>query len=511
MTLEEAIDWYRSKNLSLEEMQNILNNGTITENEKEALRYLIKEKTDGAQIEPETTLDDSIQVEVKTPFWHRFVLKDTSGRCLIMVIAATCLMLWQTYITIPIGIALLAYSIIDTIALGTMYGNKDDVERLIDIDVSKINELEARISDLKKDVQDLKEQKKQEAENIELHELLDSMDFSCYDGFSSEDCKNELSIVKQGEKNMIKNGRALEIDDEYGVSKKEMNNRAKQILRCFNAECDNIILAANSKNIDSLRMKITKSYDSLNNIFVQSGVSITEDFLRQKLEELTLVYSYERERQNEKELQKEIKAQMVEEEKVRRELEKKRKQIEKDEKQFKAELDRMFKYLQKTDLDVEKQLYVDKIKELEEKIKALEEEKKDVITREENAKAGFVYIISNIGSFGEDIYKIGMTRRLEPMDRIKELSSASVPFEFDVHAMIFSDNAPELESKLHQHFDSCRVNKVNPRKEFFKVSIDEIEEYVVENFSKTVEFTKIPVAKDYRDSLYLLDNPGVRI
>ncbi|MBR1743975.1 MAG: GIY-YIG nuclease family protein [Lachnospiraceae bacterium] len=96
-----------------------------------------------------------------------------------------------------------------------------------------------------------------------------------------------------------------------------------------------------------------------------------------------------------------------------------------------------------------------------------------------------------------------MTRRLEPLDRIKELSSASVPFEFDVHAMIFSENAPELEARLHNHFDSCRVNKVNPRKEFFKVSIDEIADYVDENYDKTVEFTKIPVARDYRDSIAL--------
>lgn len=138
---------------------------------------------------------------------------------------------------------------------------------------------------------------------------------------------------------------------------------------------------------------------------------------------------------------------MIEEEKVRKELEKKRQQIEKDEKQFNNEVSKLMKYLQKTESEVEKQLYADKIAELEAKIKELETERDDVINRQENAKAGFVYVISNIGSFGEDIFKIGMTRRLEPMDRIKELSSASVPFEFDVHAMIFSENAPELFSR----------------------------------------------------------------
>jgi hypothetical protein len=227
--------------------------------------------------------------------------------------------------------------------------------------------------------------------------------------------------------------------------------------------------------------------------------------LELKLKELTLLYNYEKKRDEEKEIQKAIKEQMVEEEKVRQELEKKRKQIEKDEKQFNNEISKMMKYLQSTESEVEKKLYADKIAELEEKIKELETQKKDVITRQENAKAGFVYVISNIGSFGEDIYKIGMTRRLEPMDRIKELSSASVPFDFDVHAMIFSENAPDLESKLHNHFDAQRVNKVNSRKEFFKVSIDDIASYVEENYNNTVEFTKIPVAADYRESLALCE------
>ena len=138
----------------------------------------------------------------------------------------------------------------------------------------------------------------------------------------------------------------------------------------------------------------------------------------------------------------------------------------------------------------------------------LADEKETVLEREANAKAGFVYVISNIGSFGEDVYKIGMTRRLEPMDRIKELSSASVPFEFDVHAMIFSENAPELENILHKHFESNSVNKVNLRKEFFRVSLDEIEDVVTQNYNKTVKFTRVPVASEYRQTLNI-SNPGV--
>ena len=141
------------------------------------------------------------------------------------------------------------------------------------------------------------------------------------------------------------------------------------------------------------------------------------------------------------------------------------------------------KYMQKTQIDTERQLYIERIKELEDKIKSLEVDKETVLEREANAKAGFVYMISNIGSFGEDIYKIGMTRRLEPMDRVKELSSASVPFEFDVHAMIFSSDAPELETMLHRRFANRAVNKINPRKEFYKVDINEIAKVVKENYN----------------------------
>lgn len=191
---------------------------------------------------------------------------------------------------------------------------------------------------------------------------------------------------------------------------------------------------------------------------------------------------------------------MMEEEKARREIEKEKIKIEKEEAQFKNEIGKLMSYLQKAS-DIEKQLYVDKIKELEEKLKLVEKDKANVLEREQNTRAGYVYIISNIGSFGEDVYKIGMTRRLEPMDRVKELGSASVPFEFDVHAMIFSQDAPDLENTLHNTFRSKQVNRVNDRKEFFKVSLNEIESVVKENYNATVTFTMMAEAYQYRETL----------
>lgn len=143
---------------------------------------------------------------------------------------------------------------------------------------------------------------------------------------------------------------------------------------------------------------------------------------------------------------------------------------------------------------------LDKADELKKHLDDVNKAVKDVDYRAANQKAGFVYIISNVGSFGEGIYKIGMTRRLDPDERIKELSGASVPFGFDIHAMIFSDDAPKLEAALHHAFDDKKVNIVNQRKEFFKVSLHEIEDVVKANYDKTVEFIEAAAAEQYRIS-----------
>lgn len=413
-------------------------------------------------------------------------------------------------------------------ALYSKYGDIDDLENKIEESKNSITSLEkkyeeeenklihqyeekeklekikydTRFSLLQSEIKNLKTEKQSlqdEINSLLKDSLITHYNFSDYDNLTSEECKNKLSLQKLQEKELINSGEAVIISSSD--TKSVITNNLKQILRCFNSESDNIITNISTKNIDSMRNKINKSYETLNKIFSVDGVKLSEKMLELKLEQLNLVYTYELKREQEIEIQKEIKAQMVEEEKVRREIEKEKKKIEKDQLQFSNEINKLIKYVQSTSSDVEKELYIEKIKTLEEKIKVLEIDKETVLERENNAKAGFVYIISNIGSFGENIYKIGMTRRLEPMDRIKELSSASVPFEFDVHAMIFSDDAPALETKLHQHFKDQSVNKVNLRKEFFKVSLTEIEDFIKENFNNTVQFTYIPVAKDYRQSL----------
>ena len=433
-------------------------------------------------------------------------------------------------ITTIIGIVLLIKQYNDRKGLIKKYGEINSLDQVIadkdhviaDKDYY-ITELEEEISNKEGEIstleeslsQQIKEHKQKIADMNKEKDLLESelkckhYNFSDYDALSSEECKNKLALLKTEESALIKNNNALIEHAEAQSSKKVITNNEKQILRCFSAECDNVLLNLTVKNIDSSRSKITRSFESLNRIFSVDGMELSNQMLDYKLKELDLVYTFSLKKEQEKEIQTAIKEQMREEAKAQRELENKKKQLQKDQTQCNNEVKKLMMYMQKTNNDIEKKLYVDKIHELEEKIKELEKEQTSVAEREANAKAGYVYVISNIGSFGKDIYKIGMTRRLEPMDRINELSSASVPFAFDVHAMIFSTDAPELESKLHQIFDKNRVNRINTRKEFFHVSLDKIEEAVKDNFDNTVEFTRIPAAKEYNESMRMIESESV--
>jgi len=397
---------------------------------------------------------------------------------------------------------------------------QQEINRLKNIEINQKEEI-SRLNGLiakQNTVEQLEEQKKEldtekgmlegelstikEEIRILNNELIKKYyDFSDYDNIDSQDCKNKLLILKQEEKKIREREDDVVVQPRLGLQNKTKERIVRQILRTFNCECDNIIQNISLKNIDTARRKIQNSFESINKLYSVDKAFLTQALLELKLEQATLMYTYELKYQQEKDIQKSIKEQMMEEAKAEREIEEQKKKIEKDLQQHLGEINRMMKYMQKTQIDAEKQLYMDKIKELEEKIKMLEANKETVLEHEANAKAGFVYIISNIGSFGENIYKIGMTRRLEPMDRIHELSSASVPFEFDVHAMIFSSDAPELENTLHKHFADYAVNKVNPRKEFYNVDIDEIEKVVKENYNDTVQFTKIPIATEYRQSM----------
>ncbi len=378
-----------------------------------------------------------------------------------------------------------------------------NTENTYDTKESKNNTEKYKIDEQIKSLKQERNELKKEIQNLQKQILIEHTFIDIDDAISSEEYKNQLAILQLKQKELIKSKKALLITST--ASMKVLNNHIKQILRCFQSECATIFYTVTTKNIDNARNKLQHSFEILNNIFSTDGVALSYDLLSMKMEELNLIYCYQKKIEQEKEEQKAIREQLLEEQKVLKEIEKEKTKIEKEEKQFKNEISKLMNYLQKCS-DIEKQLYIDKINELENKLQLLENDKKNILQREQNTRAGFVYIISNIGSFGENIYKIGMTRRLEPMDRIKELSNASVPFEFDVHAMIFSEDAPKLEKILHQTFEQYRVNKINTRKEFFHVDITQIEKVVKENLNSTVTFKLFADAEQYRQGLCIASN-----
>jgi hypothetical protein len=278
----------------------------------------------------------------------------------------------------------------------------------------------------------------------------------------------------------------------------------KLILRAFNGESDSFVARVSYRNVEAMEKRIRSAFDAINAITQKYDFcELNPRYLDLRLQELQLVYEWEEAKQKEKEEQARIREQMREEEKAAREAEKAQQQAEKEEAKYQELLQKAEQEVQLAS-EKDKAKLNSKIEELQQRIAEIEE-KKRAISQAMLTKTGHVYIISNVGSFGENVYKIGMTRRLEPMDRVKELGDASVPFPFDVHAMIRTSDAPALENALHKHFDMRRLNLENQRKEFFHVSIDEIRQELDElkdrlGIESELRLTLLADAKEYRIS-----------
>lgn len=387
--------------------------------------------------------------------------------------------------------------------------NLKEKNKSINIENQKIKREIQELKNLKNDLISSIEEGTKELEHITsyLNDELFKYDIELTYPFDlvevdSSQINTYIKKLQMKEKELL-NLEEVKIFNVSTENKRHQNAQAKQIIRLFNAETSQLINKVNSKNIESMQNKIFKSYEGINKIFETDNVCIPETLLDIKLEMLDLMHKYQVKIEDEKIIRREERARLKEIEQAEKEMEKKLKELDKDIRHHNNEIKKLTMYLNNTDLQVEKELYIEKIRELDQSLKDLNSERENVEDRKDNAQSGFVYIISNIGSFGENVYKIGVTRRLEPMDRINELSSASVPFEFDVHALIFSENAFELESKLHEYFKKYKVNKVNGRKEFFKVNINEIKDKVLSEHNSTVQFIDEPKAIQYRETLRL--------
>lgn len=343
-----------------------------------------------------------------------------------------------------------------------------------------------------------------------LNDEIDMQEYGIYrptyDFANSDKYKEELKHVRQMQKDMIKAKTAstslkgYQVNGSSSQGKKMVEDMQKLLLRAFNSECDDIIAHVRISNKDKAEQRIHSIADSISKLGKIMQIAIAPQYVGLKIRELSLALDFAQKKEEEKERLRELKAQEREEAKARKEIEEARKKLEKEQTHYQNALKSLSAQLEK---DPENADLLAKKAELEADIADTEKAIADVDYREANRRAGYVYVISNIGAFGEGVYKIGMTRRLEPMDRINELGDASVPFSFDVHALIFTEDAPGLEAALHTAFEDRKVNRVNPRREFFRVSLEEIKQVVRSNFDKTVEWVDVPEAEQYRQSLVM--------
>ncbi|HFQ5329751.1 DUF4041 domain-containing protein [Vibrio vulnificus] len=345
------------------------------------------------------------------------------------------------------------------------------------------------------------------SEDIELIEL--GFYEPKFDFDASEVFKEEIIKCKEIQKSLLKNNnsssgaiycsREWTVDGSRSEGKKMTHKSVRLTARAFNNECEAAIANCTWKNVTKMEERIKKAFIAINKLNESNAIYITELYLMEKLKELQLTYEYREKKQREKEEQAEIKAQMREEAKVEAEIKKAEEEAIKEEKRYHKALEAARKELEKASDELKAELEK-QIVHLQANLEEAEKKHQRAQSMAEQTKQGHVYIISNIGSFGDDVYKIGMTRRLEPMDRVRELGDASVPFTFDVHAMIHTDDAPMLEKKLHDRFDGQRLNMINRRKEFFGVSLEEIKCAVNDFTGQSVEFIETAVAQDYYET-----------
>lgn len=372
-----------------------------------------------------------------------------------------------------------------------------------------LDDLEKQIADKKKEFSDISnELDRIKNEIITFSDEVLVQEFGLYqpryDFITSDQYKQKIANIRCKQKEMIKNRTAAlgnmnwTVNNSASKGKKMVKDMQKLLLRAFNSECDEIIGKVKYNNFESSRKKIIKSSEQIQKLGSMMQISISPRYIELKIDELHLALEFQMKKQEEKEQLRELRAQQREETRLKKEIAEQRKKIAKEQSHYMQALDRLLKQIEQNGESPE---FISRRNELENELKEIEKSIKDIDYREANQRAGYVYVISNIGSFGENIYKIGMTRRLNPQDRVDELGDASVPFNFDVHAMIFSEDAPALENSLHKAFEDKKLNMVNARREFFNVSLDDIKKVVKENYDKTVEFVEFPDAEQYRMSL----------
>lgn len=290
-------------------------------------------------------------------------------------------------------------------------------------------------------------------------------------------------------KGAIKMSNLFTFDNSLAKGRKMSNDLGKLMLRAYNAEVDNSLRSLRAGNVLTAKERVERARSAIAKLGQMMQMHISDTFHDLRLEEIELTADYLMKKQEEKEAMREERARLREEKRVEAELAAERERLDKERSHLVNAIATL-KTREETD------------PELELRLSKVDEAIRQNDYRAANIRAGYVYVVSNRGAFGANVVKIGLTRRLEPMDRVKELGDASVPFQFDVHSLFFSEDAVSLESELHRHFEHRRVNHVNSRKEFFFASPADVREVLVSKVGSLLEFTEQAEATEYLQSLH---------
>ena len=318
----------------------------------------------------------------------------------------------------------------------------------------------------------------------------------------SEAYKQAISDCIKYQEDLVVKGEACKCFTQWTVEgsrakgERQTKDNIKLALKLFNLETNETIYKINSRsNLEAVYVKIERSFNAINRMNKVQDIHLQEIYLESKKRLAKLVYEQTMKVKQEKEIEAQRKAQLKEQELLEKEINKEKEKLMKEQQQYLKEIARLAKQKNQTDE------LLARIAELEAKVAEMEEECEGLDQYANiRTKAGWVYVISQPDS--KDV-KIGVTRRLDPHERIRELGSASVPFKFNTHATVFSEDAFSLEGQLHKHFDSQRVNKANLHKEFFTVSVEEVAQYIHDNVDSSVEFNFNPYNEEYEETLRL--------
>lgn len=317
--------------------------------------------------------------------------------------------------------------------------------------------------------------------------------------YGFDEAGKQLKLARERTALMVEHRRAA--TSEY-VEHHRLKTAIEFIVDAFNGKVDSILSKSKKDNYGTLEQQIKDAFALVNhNGSAFRNTRIRPEYLEARLEELRWATAVMLVREKDREEQRAIREQMREEERARREIERALKDAEKEEAAIERAMEKMRRQIEQAS-EEQRQKYEADMASLQQRLQEAEARSQRAMSMAQQTKAGHVYVISNIGSFGEDVFKAGMTRRLDPLDRVRELGDASVPFGFDVHAMLWSEDAPALERALHIDFAKAQVNKVNPRKEFFRVPLAELRA-AVEQRGIEASWTMAAEAAEYRETLVI--------